>query len=145
MRKAWRLVTSAALLAGAASAADPTEVQDPPGKVAVNQPAGVSALERNTERDTTDTLRGGGRTDVIAGKRAARRPSGPSIRPSEARGLIQQGTEARASFESGSGSGAATPTPAAGGGGASGNASGSTALGTDLGYGTGTEPITPSR
>ncbi len=143
--KTWKLVVSAALLAGAASAADPTNVQDPPGKVDVDQPAGVALPERNTERDVTDTLRGGGRTDVIDGERAGRRAAAPDIQAAEARGNVQPGTEARASFEEGTASFPASETATAEGGEASGSALDSTALGTDLGYGTGTEPIPPTR
>ena len=144
--KTWKIVTSAALLAGAASATDPAKIQDPPGSVGVDQPAGVSTSERNTERDTTDTLNGGGQTDVIVGKRAARRPSGPTIRAAQARGTVQQGTEARASFEERTRPPASNMTPATRAGDAApGNTSDSTTLGTDLGYGTGTEPISPSR
>jgi hypothetical protein len=142
----WQLVTSAALLAGAASAADPAKIQDPPGSVGVDQPAGVSTPERNTERDTTDTLNGGGQTDVIAGKRAASRPSGPSIQAGQASGAVQPGTEARAGFEETTQPRPANPTPATRGGEAeAGSASDSTTLGTDLGYGTATEPNSPSR
>ncbi len=139
----WKLVSSAALLAGVASAADPKSARDPPGAVFVDQPAGISARDRNTDRDATDTLRGG-RTDVIVGKRAARRPAGPQIRPAQGRAAVQQGEEARTGFgETGSGAAAVTPsTPAVGD--AGGNSE-SSPLGTDVGYGTGTEPKEPSR
>lgn len=140
----WKVVSCAALLAGVASAADPAKMQDPPGNVGVDQPAGVSARERNTERDATDTLQGGGRTEVISGKRAARRPAGPQIRPGQARAAVEQGTEARTGF-SGTGSGAAAVVPSSPAGSASGTSSESTSLGTDIGYGTGTEPMEPSR
>lgn len=142
----WKLVFSAALLVGAASAAEPATVQDPPGKVDVDQPAGVALPERNTERDATDTLRGGGRTDVIDGERAPRRAAAPEIRAAESSADVQPGTEARASFEGGTGSGAASSADSVTGAGAGAEASdsaGSTSLGTDLGYGTGTEPAIP--
>lgn len=133
-----RTVLALGVLAlGQAFASDPKKTQDPPGAVGVDQPAGVSIGDRNTERDTTDTLRGGGRTDVIDGKRAGRRAAGPSITPSEARAQVQAGSEARTSFE-----GATSES------GTSSNDSGeSTSLGTDLGYGTGTDtaPASPAR
>lgn len=143
--KAWILVASASVLAGAASA--PGRMQDPPGHIGVDQPAGVSAKERHTVRDVTDTLRGGGRTDVIAGKRAARRASGPAIvRPSSAHSTVKEGTPARASFGGAeSGSTAVVPQSQSSTGPAHVDGSGSTVLGTDLGYGTGTEPVAPSR
>ncbi len=138
----WKLVASAALLAGAASAAEPANVQDPPGKVDVDQPAGVSFPDRNTDRDTTDTLRGAGRTDVIDGERAPRRAAAPDIRAAESSSNVQPGTEARASFEGGTGSATAPSAGSATGAGAAASegAGSSTSLGTDLGYGTGTEP-----
>jgi len=142
MTNSSKLILSAALAVGYASATEPADVQDPPGQVGVDQPAGVPFPDRNTERDTTDTLRGEGRTDVIDGERAGRRASGPDIRAAEARGNVQPGTETRASFEEGTGSGAANDAAS---GDVSEGASGSTWVGTDLGYGTGTEPVAPVR
>jgi hypothetical protein len=141
MTTSWKVVGVSVLALGQAFATDPTKMQDPPGKVDVDQPAGVSLSERNTERDATDTLRGGGRTDVIDGERAGR-ASGPAIRASEAHGNVQPGTEARASFEGGTGSAAApsddTATRASDA--PANDTASSTSLGADAaGYGTGTE------
>jgi hypothetical protein len=141
MTTAWKVMALSVLALGQASAAGPTKVQDPPGNVDVDQPAGVSLPERNTERDWTDTLRGGGRTDVIDGERAGRRALAPDVRASETYGNVQPGSEARASFDAGTGSGAASAAPEGG----EDTGSDSTALGTDLGYGTSTEPTAPSR
>lgn len=126
-----------ALALGQAFASDPKQTQDPPGAVGVDQPAGISVQDRNTERDETDTLRGGGRTDVIDGERAGRR-AGPSISASEARGEVRPGSEARASFD-GSTAGARPVRPADDVDVSPSDSSESTYLGTDLGYGTGTD------
>jgi hypothetical protein len=143
MTTSWKVMAVSALALGQAFAADPTNMQDPPGNVDVDQPAGVSLPERNTERDTTDTLRGGGRTDVIDGERAGRRASAPEIRASEARGDVQPGTEARASFEGGTGS-AAAPIDDTASDAAADDTESSTFLGADAaGYGMGTEPAAP--
>jgi hypothetical protein len=140
MTTSWKAMAVSVLAFGQAFAADPTKTQDPPGNVDVDQPAGVSLPERNTERDTTDTLRGGGRTDVIDGERAGARESRPDIRASEARGNVQPGTEARASFEGGTGS-ASAPNDDTAGAGAADDTESSTFLGADAaGYGMGTEP-----
>lgn len=144
MTTSWKVIAVSVLALGQAFAADPTNVQDPPGNVDVDQPAGVSLSERNTERDVTDTLRGGGRTDVIDGDRAGTRASGPDIRASEARGSVQPGSEARARFEDGTGSAAASTDDAATGPPADDTGS-STHLGADAaGHGMGTEPA-PAR
>jgi hypothetical protein len=132
MRHVARLIASALLAVGGAQAADPASVQDPPGEVDVRQPAGVSLPERNTPQDATDTLRGG-RTEVIEAERA-------EARPSESRREVAPGAEARAGFEEGTatstqGAAAAGDAPEAG--------AESTFLGTDVGYGTGTEAEAP--
>jgi hypothetical protein len=134
----WKLVLSAALLAGVASASEPTDVQDPPGKVDVDQPAGVSLPERNTDRDSTDTLRGGS-TDVIDGERSSQ----SEVRASESWRHVEAGTEARASFETETRSGAGAAEDIAPSDGAAEGTSESTSLGTDTGHGTGTEPVAP--
>jgi hypothetical protein len=127
MNVALELVAVAVLALGRAQATDPASVQDPPGEVDVDQPAGVSLPERNTDQDTTDTLRGG-RTEVIEGAQA---------QPSESRAEVAPGTEARAGFEEG----AAASTGEAN---APEDGAEPTFLGTDLGYGTGTEEEAPS-
>lgn len=156
MKIAAKLLLAGALTLGQSSGAEPPRSaepaarRDPPGEVSVDQPAGVSLRDRDTARDETDTL-GGGATDVIDGRRAGRRAAGPSLRPSEARGGVQAGTEARARFEAGPGAAAPArppdrpaPPPATTGPAAEAEAQDSTALGTDLGYGTGTEPVPPA-
>ncbi len=135
MTTSSKLILAAALAVGYASATDPANVQDPPGQVGVDQPAGVALPDRNTERDATDTLQGGGRTEVIDGERSRASAPQPEFRASESRGDVQPGTEARASFEAGTRSAdAAEEPPAATGEDATGTAE-STSLGTDLGYG----------
>jgi hypothetical protein len=133
MSQAGKLIASALLALGRAQATDPASVQDPPGEVDVRQPAGVSLPERNTDEDTTDTLRGG-RTEVIQGESA-------EARASESRTEVAPGAEARAGFEEG--------TPSASTGGTSeddgpADSAESTSLGTDTGHGTGTEVEAPS-
>jgi hypothetical protein len=136
MRSSWKLVAAGALAvaAGVVQANDPSAVQDPPGEVDVRQPAGVSLTERNTERDTTDTLGEGGRTEVIGGERA---------QATEGRADMQPGAEARTGFGEGSGAAAAAepsfadedqPTETAE----------ATSLGADTGHGTGTELEAPA-
>ena len=144
MSFSWKVLAVGVLALGRASAAEATDVQDPPGQVDVDQPAGVSLPERNTERDTTDTRRGGGRTEVIDGERPGARGSGPDIRASETHGNVQAGSEARASFEGGTGSAAPVADEAASDA-APDDADSSTVLGADAGgYGMGTEPA-PAR
>lgn len=131
-----RTLAAAALLTGTAFAADPAQVQDPPGHVDVRQPADVALEERNTERDTTDTLRGG-RTEVIEAPRETSSAGGVQWRE------VEPGAEARASFERSESAdataGAAEPMPGT-------TYSNDTWIGTDLGYGVGTEPVeTPRR
>ena len=93
----WKVAAVSVLaLGGAAFAEDPAATQDPPGKVGVDQPAGVSLGDRNTERDSTDTLRGGGRTDVIDGERADR-AAGPDIQAS--RGTWRRAARGRGARE----------------------------------------------
>lgn len=143
MTTSWKVVAASVLALGQAFATNPAKTQDPPGQVDVDQPAGVSLSERNTEQDATDTLRGGGRTDVIDGDRAGARESGPDIRASEAHGNVQPGNEARAGSE-GETTSAAAPTDdtatRASDAPANDTAS-STSLGADAaGHGTGTEP-----
>lgn len=143
----WKVMAVSVLALGQAFAADPTTTQDPPGNVDVDQPAGVSLSERNTERDATDTLGGGGRTDVIDGERAGTRASGPDIRASEGLGNVQPAREARASFEGGTGSAAASTDDAATGASDSpaDDTESPTVLGADAaGHGMGTEPA-PAR
>ena len=134
-------IASAAVVTGSAFAADPAQVQDPPGTVDVYQPADVALDERNTAKDTTDTLRGA-RTEVIE---AEPKPgaAGEGVQWRE----VEPGTEARASFdEPGSADAAATATETG-----TDRMPGSvylddTWIGTDLGYGTATEPVeTPRR
>jgi hypothetical protein len=136
----WKLLAVGVLAAGQAWAGGEAKIQDPPGAVGVDQPAGVSLEDRHSERDETDTLRGGA-TDVIEGKRAGRRGGGALVRPSQTHATIQQGSDARASFGgTGSSAGGAdqAATEATQDAGAS-DATRSTFLGTDIGYGTGTE------
>lgn len=138
MRTSWKLLAIGVLAAGQAWASE-AETQDPPGGVGVDQPAGVSLEDRHSERDASDTLRGGA-TDVIEGERA--RPAGGAIvKPSRTRAAVEQGSDARASFD-GTGSsgpggdqGSTEATEDTGS-----DATQSTFLGTDIGYGTGTEP-----
>jgi hypothetical protein len=135
------VLAAAALLAGTANAEDVPEVQDPPGQVDVHQPADVALDERNTARDTTDTLRAGSTEVIQAGEGASERAG---VRWRE----VQPGEEARASFaapapnaveESEIGSPAADTMPGT-------VYSDDAWLGTDLGYGVGTEPVeTPLR
>ena len=135
MKLSWKLVSAGALAAavGTVQASDPPAVQDPPGEVDVRQPAGVSLSERNTERDTTDTLEGGGRTEVIGGEQA---------RASEGRADVQPGAEARTGFAEEPGS-AAAETPASVEDEPADTAE-ATSLGTDTGHGTGTELEAPA-
>jgi hypothetical protein len=136
-----RMLAAAALLAGTATAEDLSEVQDPPGQVDVHQPADVALNERNTAHDTTDTLRAGS-TEVIQAEEGA--PERAGVRWRE----VEAGEEARTSFaapapdvaeESEIGSPAEDTMPGT-------VYSDDAWLGTDLGYGVGTEPIlTPLR
>jgi hypothetical protein len=130
----WKLIAAGALAAavGTVQASDPAAVQDPPGEVDVRQPAGVSLTERNTARDTTDTLSGGGRTEVIEGEQA---------QASEGRADVQPGAEARTGFgEAPGASGAGEPSVT---GDEPTDTAEATSLGADTGHGTGTELEAP--
>lgn len=156
MATSWKVMALGVLALGQTYAAEPARVQDPPGKVSVDQPGGVSISERHTQQDATDTLRGGGRTDVIDGERPGVGRSGPDIRPAEGRGDVRAGSETRTSFEDKGGDdprvpvergtqpSSAAPARGAPAGGAGSTDADTSPLGTDHGYGTGTEP-TPSR
>lgn len=140
MKAPWKLLVAGVLAAGPALAADEARTQDPPGGVGVDQPAGVSAEDRNSERDPTDTLRGGA-TDAIEGEREGRRAGGVIVQPSEGRGSVEQGGEARTSFGgTGSGASGGEAAPEADEEAGPSESTPSTHLGTDTGYGTGTEP-----
>jgi hypothetical protein len=135
MRISWKLVAAGALAVavGSVQASDPSAVQDPPGEVDVRQPAGVSLTERNTARDTTDTLGGGGRTEVIEGDRA---------QASEGRADVQPGAEARTGFGEPGASAAGEPSIA--GADEPTDTAEATSLGADSGHGTGTELEAPA-
>lgn len=149
MRNSWRLVVAGAIALAAVAVqasdpgavqatdpaavqtTDPAAVQDPPGEVDMRQPAGVSLSERNTERDTTDTLAGAGRTEVI---------DGAAAQAAEGRADVQPGAEARTGFGEAPGvagepAGAEEEQPA--------DTAEATSLGTDTGHGTGTELAAP--
>ncbi|HEX9288472.1 MAG TPA: hypothetical protein VF904_03025 [Anaeromyxobacteraceae bacterium] len=141
--------------AAAARAGDeksPRNVQDPPGRVSVDQPAGVAFDDRDTERDTTDPMHGSTYGDLRkarvmevvtteqspAAVRRTAEASGPaatapaptqvSRQPSSAQ--PQPGRDVRASQDEPTRTLTGTPD---------------TSLGTDIGYGTGTEPETRQR
>lgn len=135
MRISWKLIAAGALAVevGSVQASDPAAVQDPPGEVDVRQPAGVSLTERNTPRDTTDTLGGGGRTEVIEGEQA---------QASEGRADVQPGAEARTGFEAPGAPAAEEPVLA--GEDEPADTAEATSLGADSGHGTGTELEAPA-
>jgi hypothetical protein len=130
------IATAVALWSGGARAAGPADVQDPPGSVDVNQPADVSLGERDTPRDTTDTLHGA-RTEVIESE-------GEGAAPGSAGGAqwreVAPGGEARASFDEEQEEAEDPATGAADDRMPGTVYSDDTLLGTDQGYGTGTEP-----
>lgn len=129
----------AAAAPASANANDRAAVQDPPGRVGVEQPAGVGFDDRGSKRDTTHPMYGSTYADLDAPGRtpdpAAHIPSPtepaatrdePTVTPP------QQGGDVRTSFQGQTASGSNTSHGIT-----------DTALGTDLGYGTGTEQ--PSR
>lgn len=136
-----KILVAAALGSGVAWAAEPTDVQDPPGEVGVRQPAGVTRSDRSTDRDTTDTLRGGGRTEVTRSLRPDDETSAPEVSASESRGEAVPGEEARASFERGAATDRSTEETRLSG--EDPDTAESTSLGTDTGHGTGTELPAP--
>jgi hypothetical protein len=137
MPNAWKIAVAIAALPARVPATEPASVQDPPGEVDVSQPAGVTREERNTAADTTDTLSGGGRTEVTRGGDDV--AQGVDARASSDRSDVEPGAEARTGFEPGTSPREESPSPRDD---EAGTAQ-STSLGTDTGHGTGTEAEAP--
>jgi hypothetical protein len=77
MRNVAGALALAVMFSPAATAAQarsgPAAVQDPPGRIAVDQPAAVTFSDRDTPRDTTDPMHGKVYADLRA---AGRTPAG---------------------------------------------------------------------